>query len=287
MTTHPESSAAAIVVVHHKSLETLGRTIQSLVANDVSADRIVVVDNSGDVVSDEALAHVLVDGVRLLRIPNGGYANAVNRGMLFVGSEMRPGADDGVLVVTHEVLFRLGSVAILADALASDPDLSAVGPVLRAEPRAEGVLWSGGGRLTRFLRLPRHSFEVPAGVNRCAWLDGAAVMYRWKAVRQNPLSEQYFLYMEEVDYHLRLGRAYGPVAVVPEAVASQSSAGQPPYWTCRNIRIFARSWGRPGFRFMAVALTCGKVVARASLHRDGQALRAAVAGYRAGGRRSA
>ncbi|WP_460799914.1 glycosyltransferase [Nocardioides pacificus] len=273
---------AAAIVVHHRSLGTLRPTLENLIANGIAARRIVVVDNSEDAVSDHDLSAALPHRVTVRRIPNRGYANAVNHGMEIARSSFGPSDADAVLVVTHEVQLAEGSVRAMLNGLESHQDLAAVGPVLRGHLHEHAPLWSAGGRLTRVLRLPRHLDSVPRSLRRCDWLDGAAVMYRWAAVKSAPLSESYFLYMEEVDYHRALSRAFGPVAIEPAALASQTSSGMPAYWACRNIQIFAERWGRPGFRNWAIAVTCGKVALRAALKGDLTTLREAGRGYRAG-----
>ena len=95
------------------------------------------------------------------------------------------------------------------------------------------------------------------------------------------MSEDYRMYMEEVDFHQRLRSRGWTVSVIPEP-ASQSSGGMPGYFTARNVQLFQRRWGRPGFRMAATTHEVAKHVARRIRHGNGDSFVRILAGLRDG-----
>jgi GT2 family glycosyltransferase len=272
------------VVVHHNSLETLEATACNLLDEGIDPKQIVVVDNSMDRVSEPELTGALAPGVHLLRVENQGYGAAVNAGFRLVDL-VAAGCAEAVLVVTHEVLFSEGAVAVLAETLRGAPSVGAVAPLLTVRGASGEGVWSTGGYLTGCLRLPRHSTELEVGRDHATveWADGAAVMYRPFALGLG-MDERYFLYMEEVELHLRLRASGMGVVVAYGARASQSTGGMPPYYAVRNIQLLHRRFGRRGFRHLALASVTARAVAKAARHSDLTAFRAVLRGMRDGRR---
>ncbi|MGC5248690.1 glycosyltransferase [Gordonia sp. DT219] len=243
----------AAVVVHHRSVGTIGATVSSLVSEGFNRKSIIVVDNS----EDEAVTHELDRvfggrGIRVVTTRNCGYAAAVNRGIAVLNDDLSC-VPRYVLVSTHESRPKPGAVSLLVSELADDPRLAAVGPTLVTDGWAgSSQVWSEGGYLTRHLKLPRHfghkveskqpQTELPGTTER-QWLDGAFIVYRFDAIRDNPMREDYFLYMEEVDLHLSLHLRGWKVAWVPTAEVWQSSNGIPDFYLVRNTRILQARHG--------------------------------------------
>jgi GT2 family glycosyltransferase len=281
MTMAARSEDLAAVVVHYRSLSTLPLTLVSLIESGIPPERLVVVDNSEAGVTGEDLQAIVPPESILLRTANEGYAAAVNRGLVAVWGLQEP--PEYVLVATHEVRTTAHSLGALTSALNANAGLGAVGPMLTT---SGGQFWSAGGRLTPFLRQPRHLAATDgasaAGLRTVAWLDGAVVLYRAEAIRGRPLEEGYFLYMEEVDYHLSLTRSGWGIAACGAATASQDSSGMPAFYAARNTQIFQARWGRPGFRWLATASVMSRGMVRAVLSRDYARLADLGRGYMAG-----
>lgn len=235
--------SVSAIVVHHNRYDIISFTISGLIARGVMPDRIVVVDNSEDESRRPELVESLPDGIDTLFVENAGYGAAVNRGLRHIAELQHP--TPYTLVTTHEVEFAPGGVDALVNALDADEGLVAVGPVLRGA-LPDGAIWSAGGEMSRVLRLPRHRANVPSSPTRatdvalCDWLDGAAVLYRSSALPVDPFDEGFFMYMEEVDLHLRLALAGGRVGIALSSTASQQSDGTPPFYFSRSIRLLNR-----------------------------------------------
>lgn len=230
------------VVVHHKRHADIGAVVRSLTTSGIEHDRILVVDNSGMPELEEQLARD-VRPARVLTVENRGYGAAVNDGLALV--EMAWPDAPFVLVATHEISIDELSLASLRNALIAAPKLAAVGPTLLDAGSISGEVWSQGGTFTKLGRMPAHIRDdrPHRKIVEREWLDGSVVLYRRSSLSVRPFDETFFLYMEEVDLHLRLGYGGTPVAWVPDARAWQASSGTPPRLFARNLRYLQAKHG--------------------------------------------
>jgi GT2 family glycosyltransferase len=256
----------AVVVVHHHSTDTVFETVRALVAQGVPAGSVTLVDNSED---DEVLSMLrsrLPSEVRLLSMPNRGYAAAVNTATALVDETTHP----YVLVSTHECRPAAGALARLRAALDDrSGEVAVVGPTLINS--ATGESWSHGGTLSPRLGIPRHRSRSaargaadPGGL----WLDGAFLMMRTALVKTHRLDEDFGIYYEEIEHQRRLQKLGYGVRLVPEAVVEQSSDGIPPYWRTRNSRVFARLHYGTTAGVLAGMYAYGRLIARSVLARE-------------------
>ncbi|MBO0692623.1 MAG: glycosyltransferase family 2 protein [Acidimicrobiaceae bacterium] len=283
--TGPDSGAAdaaVAVVVNYNAASHLGTCLASLGAAGV-CDVIVVdngsVDDSRDVVASAG------PGVTWLPLgANLGYGAAANRAA-------RKVAGRDLLVCNPDIEVKPGAVAALRARLAADPGLGVVGPRLL---NADGSVYPsartfpdlldafGHGLLglvlpnnpfTRRYRMLDRDYDGPADVD---WVSGAFVLIRrrtWEEV--HGFDPHYFMYLEDVDFCWRAGRAGWRIGYVPDAevVHVQGvSAARHPYrmlvahhlsmWRfARQTSVGAQRLALP---VVAVGLVCR--VAVASLH---------------------
>lgn len=238
----PELDELGAVVVLHKAFPQVLATIEDVIREGVAPTRVLVVNNSEDDHLHSDLVAALPPGVRAISIPNAGYANAVNVGVR--GILDRDRSLTALLVLTHEVRFAPGAVETMRQALVAE-SVDAVGPLLvDAGATRPDVVWSAGGSLSRWLRLPSHlsggrsaSSVVPELIE-CDWLDGSVVLYRSACLTELPLNEKFFLYFEELEQHTRLRLSGRRVVVSRAARASQSSHGVPANLLGRNLQLF-------------------------------------------------
>lgn len=235
-------SNLAAVVVHHRSYETVGETVHALLRQGVSPQNLIVVDNSEEPGRREELHGSLPGGVEVLFRENRGYGAAVNAGIDFFAN--RQGTPEFLLVATHETRPDAGAVGMLVEALQSDPDAAVAGPTL-VSGEGVGFVWSAGGYLAPLTHIPSHYLHR-AGCEGLSgkvepesreWLDGAFLVYRWEEIESFRISEEFFLYMEETDLHMRFRKAGRKVLWVPRSKVWQDSGGIPPYYLARNLRL--------------------------------------------------
>jgi GT2 family glycosyltransferase len=233
------NSVGAVIVHFHREADAATLVADLVTTHQLSDDQIVLVDNGSDAgrLTDELNARARSPIV--LSPGNIGYAAAMNLG---VGS--LPESVDIVVLLTHEVVLSAGAIAHLSTRVSQDP-LSVVGPVLLTE---DGRVWSAGGELTRFRRLPRHRHHgLPVETlgspdPACAWLDGAVVVLaRDTFTRLGGLDDRYFLYGEDVEFGERARAGGATLSVVSSVTAVQAPNPliDPFLWT-RNPFLYLR-----------------------------------------------
>jgi GT2 family glycosyltransferase len=273
------------VVVHHRSYDTVANTVEQLIGQGIERGNILVVDNSEQPHFRSKLQSSMPDGVRLDFVPNNGYAAAVNFGMDHFHQARTP-APEFFIVATHETEMRPMAVRRLVEALLNDAQAAVAGPTLISGAPGAEIIWSQGGYLSTLTHFPNHFGHREPHTPRNndldppqvrSWLDGAFLVYRWRDVIDERLSEDFFLYMEETDLHLRLGRQGKRVLWVPGSTVWQSSGGIPAYYLARNLRLlFLRN--EPRWRRAFVPLGIAKRLAADLVRR--RSLRAMVPSLR-------
>ncbi|KQQ00911.1 MULTISPECIES: hypothetical protein [unclassified Rathayibacter] len=235
------------VVVHFRSYETVGGSVQALLDEGVAPGDLVVVDTSEEPHRRVELRGLLPAEVTIVFERNRGYGAAVNFAVDHHAARSGTPAEYFV-VATHETRIEPGTVAALERALDLDAAAAVAGPTLISGIEGHApYVWSTGGRLTRLLHLPAHhdhrapltSLATRSIIEERDWLDGAFLLYRRDDLDRNRICEDFFVYMEETDLHLRLRAQGRKVLWVPEGRVWQSSNGVPPYYLARNLRLLA------------------------------------------------
>ncbi|MDT0168126.1 glycosyltransferase [Pseudarthrobacter sp. BRE9] len=268
-----DTSDIAAVVVHHRSPDSLGKTVGRLLDQGVLPNNLVVVDNSENPVDSGRARAIIPMNVAVILSPNLGYGAAVNRGVRW---HVESGTDASLLLVsTHESLPEPGAIQELQRVLLENPKAAVVGPAL-VTGEASDVVWSLGGYFTRSLNLPRHhghkSSRSTIGKRSSQavdWLDGAFLLFRREVLEQYKIDERFFLYLEETDHQRQLTRSGWEVLVAPQAVVWQSSNGIPPYYQTRNIQLFQAKNGNLYQRFVSAPYLTIRGVGRSVYRRQG------------------
>jgi GT2 family glycosyltransferase len=233
------------VVLHYRYWPGVEETINALLAQTRPPDVVLVVDNRSADGSVESL-HRAFPGMEVIEAEvNRGYGAGMNLGV----ERLLERGMDAVLLLTHECILADDALAALVARLEEDPRVGAVGPLLAYRSKPDRV-FSAGGEIDRRTGWPRHLTE-PESVAEWTngppkvveWVDGAAVLLRSSAVRDaGTLDEDYFLYFEDTEYLLKLGRRGWPVECVREALAWQEPGTVPTYLSLRNrLRFLART----------------------------------------------
>lgn len=251
-------ATTAAVVVHHKAFPDVLGTVGALLDQGIAARDVLVVDNSESEEIAESLRAQLPAEVGLAVVANDGYAGAINYALDQLERRETPPAQ--VLVSTHETRPARGALALMLEVLDRHPRFGVVGPALTNAEQSTDTLWSTGGRLTRWTRRAKHvgaGEPVPTSVGTGVleardWLDGSFCLYRAAAIAGRRISEEYFLYFEEVDFHRAIAADGWGVGCVVDALVGQSSHGMPPFYYGRNLRLFQRRRGTPLSRLLAL-----------------------------------
>ncbi len=216
----------SFVIVTYKSADTIEACLSSIAACTLGSYEIVVVDNSPD---EETL-----DAIRRFRTPHPQVAVQVVRPPENVG--FSKACNLGAREAKGEFLFFLNPDArllndagqLLARCLEEQPSALAAGPAIfdnageiartcRNLPSLGRILldatgldhWFGAYKLTRF------GHDRPMQVEQI--IGAAIVVRRLTYERLGGMDERFFLYFEEVDFCKRLREAGGDVWFWPEA----------------------------------------------------------------------
>jgi N-acetylglucosaminyl-diphospho-decaprenol L-rhamnosyltransferase len=227
----------AAVVVNYESGHFLAACIRSVLADDSAGmPEIIVVDNGS---RDGSVAEIAREfrSVRVLTSPtNVGYAGGANRGVAGASAPI-------VAVLNPDVSVVPGTAAAMIARLTHEPDLAAVGPVVRNPdgsqyPSARTVpspVDAVGHALlgmvrpsNRFTRRYRQLDVDPTRPRDVEWLSGAAMWLRRSALQSvGGWDDHYFMYFEDVDLCWRFRRlgwrvAYEPAGVVVHVQATST-----------------------------------------------------------------
>lgn len=269
------------------SARLLPRCLDSIAAQDVEVELLVVDNGSGDD-SLKLLSERRIEHIALPR--NTGFAAAVNLGVARVRSA-------AVLVLNADTVLEPGCLGPLAERLFSDPGLGGVQPrILQLEEgRQIGAddarIYSVGMALTRDGRaLEEGAGEAQGPLSSTPreifGVCGAACLLRRELFDAlGGYDERYFAFYEDVDLNVRARIGGWRFAYVPEAVvwhlgnaSWMAEATEPSAW---NARLVARNRLATQLKFMpARALPLIAAVEAGSLARAARQrrLRATLAG---------
>lgn len=247
----------AVIIVHYCNESALERTLKALRAQLQPIDRLLIVDNASPGTDLHGLAERF-GALLVVRSCNDGYAAAVNEG------RSRCLDCDFVLVLTHECVLAENALPVLLERMMERPRLGAAGPLL-GRLSSPSHVWSAGGTFAHRSGRPIHlTGPTEVGVWRDSeprevdWLDGAALLVRTQAAQDvGRFDEDYFLYVEEVDFLRRMRESGWAVEIVPKAVAWQESSSMPPYLEARNVTRYLRVHGQ---RRQLIVFACSQAV---------------------------
>lgn len=213
--------SVAVVIPSWNSAQLLSRCLDSVAAQNVEVE-LLVVDNGS---TDGSVALLEERGVEHVALPrNTGFAAAVNLGVARVRSA-------AVLVLNADAVLEPGCIEALAGRLRSDPKLGGVQPRILQLEEGQGMdpatarLYSAGMALTRDGRALEEGAGEAQGPLSATGREifgvcGAACLLRRELFDDlGGYDERYFAFYEDVDLNVRARIAGWRFAYVPEAVA--------------------------------------------------------------------
>jgi N-acetylglucosaminyl-diphospho-decaprenol L-rhamnosyltransferase len=228
-------NGVGVVIVSHGHCSRLPALIDSLEAQIVPGDEVVVVENAEHGSPPSLALAALAARIKVI-FPgrNDGFGAACHVGAAETTAPL-------LLMLNPDCVLEPECLARLRTAAADRPDWAAWQPaVMQSDGRINsvggvvhftGVSWAGG--------CGRAATALPAGPAPVAFTSGAATMIRRSAwERHSGYVPEYFLYHEDVDLGLRLWLAGEAVGIVPAAQVRHDYAfdhGQQKwFWLERN-----------------------------------------------------
>ena len=252
------SESISIIIVNYCTRDLLRNCLASLRTNALLELNIFVVDNNS---SDGSVAMVQAEfpEVRLIiNCGNVGFAKANNQAI-------RESVAKYVLLLNSDTVIPPGALQMMLQFVEQHPEVGAVSPRLRSADGSiqrtvrrtnagTGLMWlfwrlSGLGSLVprnharhwirrylgfalgRTLRAYLDSYESSLSPMEVETLSGACLLLRRRAVDDvGLLDEHFFMYMEDIDYCMRLAKAGWKLYYLPAAeiihLGEQSSGGR-------------------------------------------------------------
>ncbi|MBU6451830.1 MAG: glycosyltransferase family 2 protein [Cyanobacteria bacterium REEB67] len=214
-----------VQVLHWRGLEKTRACLQSLMAVDYANLNILLVANGAEA-GDAKVMKAEFPGIDLLELDqNYGFAGGSNRGLKHA---IEAGADF-VWLLNNDATVPPETLAALIQIAMANPGAGALGATVleglsvnkSAEEQATDIAGVGAinyGKAKTYLRKLPGTFggEGVQTFHRCDWLSGSNLLLRTSALAKIGLfDERYFLYFEDVDLCLRLGRAGFACLLVP------------------------------------------------------------------------
>ena len=197
----------SVILNTNRKTDTL-ECLKSLCHNTYPNQKIIVLDNHSVDGSVIAIREAYPD-VQIIELDeNLGYAGNNNIG---IDVALNQGAD-WVFVLNEDIILDDECLINLVEVGEADPKIGILGPLVyhHDEPN---VIQSAGGKLGKYWQsihigkneLDQGQFETPHPVE---WISGCAILVKRTAIEQaGMLDKDYFIYWEETEWCLRIGRA--------------------------------------------------------------------------------
>ncbi len=242
----PTGDRPTIIIPVYRARRDVHECLVSLRSSgDLAAAEVIVVDDFSDDGTPEMVEHDFPDVTLVRRTTNGGFARAVNTGMMRV-----PVASRFVALLNSDTTVEDGWLQAAIGAMARDESVGAVAPriVLYADPTTidsagQGYTIAGWayrrGHGSRF-GPPFDEATVVFGTTGCA------AVFRRRALDEQPsvFRDDFACYYEDTDLAFRLQRAgwrclYVPGSIVRHKVSRSydKRPGQRAYHVSRNLEI--------------------------------------------------
>ncbi len=232
----------AIGIIHYRDPESVWSLVRSIRDWTHQPKCIYVADNSAKTMPFENPEQTSDFRVLVLDMDgNVGYGPAANRLALAAASD----GYERLLLLTQDALLRREAAHHLLQHMEESTSYAVCAPALFFASKPE-VVFSLGGHLTPHGRtLHPHQGKDRASSSResapysADWVDGACMLLRLSAFHEvGGFDPAYFLYVEEVDLHMKLRLAGYSIEVVPEAQANQEPGNYSLYYKYRNLSYF-------------------------------------------------
>ena len=243
----PSRPDTAVVTVTYNSNAVIDAFLGSVRADAGDELEIVVADNGTENI-EELRAIARQHGARLLELPeNVGYGAGMNAGVRALDASYRY-----VLLSNPDVRVGAGAVHELVRILDTEPLAAAAGPRILNE---DGTVYPSARRLPSLRTGVGHSLLEPiwagnpwtrryhheedySAVRSAGWLSGACLMVRRSAFdAMGGFDDGYFMYFEDVDLGLRIGRSGWKSLYDPGASVTHTGGHSTAQVSDRMLRI--------------------------------------------------
>ncbi len=234
-----KKSDTAVVIVNYKGIKDTEEAVESLKHSELPVD-LILVDNGSPDQEGKRLTERYEKEARVIENPlNLGFAGGTNLGIQLALNQ----GYEFILLLNNDTRSDPKMVGILREHCSED---TVSAPAIYYYDRPN-VLWSAGGRMypEKGIGLSEHQGETDQGQLRehsCTFLNGCCMMLHRKTLEQTGLfDESYFMYVEDVDYSVKLLKHGVKMIVCPEAKLLHKVGSKPNQWNAFNIYYNTRN----------------------------------------------
>jgi N-acetylglucosaminyl-diphospho-decaprenol L-rhamnosyltransferase len=201
------TSDLSIIIPNYNGIRVIAQCLEIL--GRIAGDAEVIVVDGGSTDGSTELVRHRFEWVRLLEVPNHGWAHANNRGFEVARGEL-------LLTINSDLFLTKQALEAMCTRLRTHRELGAVSPVL---------LNSDGSRQRNFGLLYHPNWYPVTAPVRINLLHGACLMTRRDVLeRVGGFDENFFFYNEEFDWCWRARAAGYQLELLPETATHAAGA---------------------------------------------------------------
>lgn len=240
----------SIIIVNYNSTDNLKKCLASLSQHGKIGMEVFIVDNNSRDFDTKEIKSICSNVNIIINPKNQGFAKANNQAYKLSKGEI-------ILLLNPDVEVLPGALDVMASYLSKHQDVAAVGPKLLNEQRQE----ANKGYYNKFpvlsdvfscyFRLKKITAPLPDYAIEVAQIPGACLMVKREVIEKiGFLDERFFVWMEDVDFCLRIKQAGWKLMYLPQAEAlhaggatfKQMKRGEKGLmWARSNIRYFFKN----------------------------------------------
>ena len=240
--------AVSIIVLNYNSCHDTLDCLRSLQHLTYSNVEIIAIDNGSSDGSVEAIRAAYPDITLIDTGENLGFTGGNNLG---IRRALESGADY-IMLLNNDTIVAPDMIDLMVGTMESDPHIGVTGPMIYYYDLPE-VIWSAGGSIdwkhgtTAMIGIDEEDKGQFGSMSRlCDFVTGCAILARravWEQI--GLLDDKFFMYYEETEWCVRVGRAGYKIAHVPAAmmwhkISPTARAASPRtfYYMTRNRLLF-------------------------------------------------
>ena len=245
-----DSKKVGIIIINWNSFDLTLRCLNSLNKIDYKKYEICIVDNGSSDSSVEKLRKHYPDFNYIKNSENKGFAYAVNKGLKY-GLNRKWSY---FLLLNNDTIVSEDFLTLLVNEINSSETVGVVGPRIFYLNHPNKI-WFTGGKIDLARGPFIHDFqdkiasEISDKVSEVDYINGCCVLIKSEVIKKTGfMREDYFMYVEDIDYIYRLKKFGYICLVVPKSqiwhdVSSSSGGLLNPikeYYKVRNLFVFIK-----------------------------------------------
>jgi GT2 family glycosyltransferase len=239
--------SVGVVVLNWNGYEYTIRCIASLLVQRYPSFRIYIVDNNSENDEGQRLARLYYQDSRvtvILNPRNDGYAGGNNVG---IQRALQDGCDRGIWCLNNDATAEPEALSALVSVAETDDRIGLVGSTI-LYPDRKTIYGLGGGTFNAWTGID-HLYGARSTLHpnqsrpkKLSYISGASLFLTRRGLALCPgFDADYFLYCEELDLALRMGRAGLKLAYAQDSIVTHAFAATTGHMSATYVYYFLRN----------------------------------------------